>query len=527
MSISKRLVFAVITNIILLGGLEVAARWATPNVSKLSESPVEFVGHDQGGPFPTELDPQLFWRVPSNAKIPDLQPCLHENANSQGYRGREFNISKAPGVKRVVLLGDSNTFGMGVEGDELYAHRLSRWLETAKDTKWEVINTATPGYSSFQMLQMLRTRAAKFSPDIVVIYAGAWNDYTPAIGTDDESSLRQFHERLEGSRGIFSNLYLFRAICNLADSEADVPSDSERKPSKQELYRQLWSAKQERPDGPRLKPEDFRRILTSLARESKQLGAKVIFIIPPAPFTTRSRFKDGDLYAQIVTEVAAAEADAKVDARKVLWTETARADAEVFCDIIHPSPQGHALIARSLANTIKELNVPGLPAEVPDTVANPPFLLKSIQSTADHYIGDPFIAAPADAAVGLDAQQILLPSPGKIVFKNVTLPANPSIRCDLAFFTRDDPKQMDAQFVPDKEIKTKVTFELRVEPVGGPSKLVFSETEEGTNAKPWAGPFFHRIDIGEFGGQPVNLIFETKGASPYAGWGRARIYSYR
>ena len=39
------------------------------------------------------------------------------SVNGKGYRGREHDLARTPGVARVVMLGDSITFGPGVDED--------------------------------------------------------------------------------------------------------------------------------------------------------------------------------------------------------------------------------------------------------------------------------------------------------------------------------------------------------------------------------------------------------------------------
>ena len=74
------------------------------------------------------------------------------NTNADGFRGvREFALKKDSAKTRILLLGDSFTFGEGVSDDETYAQVLQRALPGA-----EVINAGVHGYAHDQMLTMLR-----------------------------------------------------------------------------------------------------------------------------------------------------------------------------------------------------------------------------------------------------------------------------------------------------------------------------------------------------------------------------------
>ena len=75
------------------------------------------------------------------------------HTNSRGFRTPEFADQAAPGVVRIVVLGDSSTFGWGVEHFETYGEQLG----TALARRWsiarsriEIVNLGVPGYSSFQ-----------------------------------------------------------------------------------------------------------------------------------------------------------------------------------------------------------------------------------------------------------------------------------------------------------------------------------------------------------------------------------------
>lgn len=525
----KKLAFGLLTIVLLVAAAEAAARLTAPPPRKANNSPVEFVGNDRGGRFPTESDEVLFWKIPANAQIPDLRPCVEERVNSHGFRGPDFSVTKAAGVKRCVFLGDSNTFGMGVEGDETYVHRVSRWLQTAKDTKWEIINTATPGYSSFQMLKMLETRVAAFRPDIVVIYAGAWNDYTPAIGGNDEKSFAQLQQFGRRSTGIFQNLKLFQAIVSILNPAEDVARAGESRPSKQEEYKKLWSERMERPDGPRLEKEQFARILTTIAERAKALGSKIIFITPPAPFTTRSRFTDGENYARIFSDVGTRGADAVADARAALLTNSAEQDKDLFCDIIHPSPAGHARVARTLCETIQRLKIDGVPTTDPAIFTETPIDLRALQIKAEHFTGNPL--KPLDAATaysyGGPENVIIVPAPSKIIYKSLALPPNAALRAELLFFRKNSYKDDAAT----KPVET-THFEVRVA-TAGVEKVVFRADKQSSDPPQvkdnnlWAGPYAYRVDLGQFGGQTVDLIFETTGESAAASWGQPKIYAYR
>jgi lysophospholipase L1-like esterase len=85
--------------------------------------------------------------------------------NAQGFRAdREYSPVPPPGVSRIVAVGDSFTFGNGVEVHESFPSLLERRLPAT-----EVINLGVPGYGVDQQLLMLESRGLRFRPDVVLL----------------------------------------------------------------------------------------------------------------------------------------------------------------------------------------------------------------------------------------------------------------------------------------------------------------------------------------------------------------------
>ena len=87
------------------------------------------------------------------------------NTNSRGLRGkREFSYEKTPGLTRILILGDSFSFGDEVNDDQTYSYYLQEMLPET-----EVINMGIHGYGHDQMLILLREEGIKYRPDIVIL----------------------------------------------------------------------------------------------------------------------------------------------------------------------------------------------------------------------------------------------------------------------------------------------------------------------------------------------------------------------
>jgi len=85
--------------------------------------------------------------------------------NSAGFRdAREFDLEPPPGARRIVLVGDSYTWGHGVANDETWGAFLERRLDG-----WQVLNLGVPGYGVDQAVLTFEEIGADYGPDVVVL----------------------------------------------------------------------------------------------------------------------------------------------------------------------------------------------------------------------------------------------------------------------------------------------------------------------------------------------------------------------
>jgi lysophospholipase L1-like esterase len=89
--------------------------------------------------------------------------------NSRGYRDRERTPPKPPGVRRVVCLGDSFTWGHGVEFGDAYPQRLERALPDRLGGAWEVVNLAMPAMGTLDAASVLEREGLAYEPDVVLL----------------------------------------------------------------------------------------------------------------------------------------------------------------------------------------------------------------------------------------------------------------------------------------------------------------------------------------------------------------------
>lgn len=89
--------------------------------------------------------------------------------NSAGYRDLERALPKPPGVRRVLCIGDSFTWGVSVLFDDAWPQRVERALSRERGERWEAVNLAEPGLNCEQEASRLGSEGFDYGPDVVVV----------------------------------------------------------------------------------------------------------------------------------------------------------------------------------------------------------------------------------------------------------------------------------------------------------------------------------------------------------------------
>ena len=95
-------------------------------------------------------------------------PATDVRINSAGFRGGEWG-PQAPG--EIVVVGDSQVFGLGVEEEETVSARLAGVMGAS------VINGGVPTYGPDEYLAVIRRLLADRNPATVILVINASNDF--------------------------------------------------------------------------------------------------------------------------------------------------------------------------------------------------------------------------------------------------------------------------------------------------------------------------------------------------------------
>lgn len=90
--------------------------------------------------------------------------------NSDGFRDREFSLEKPSNTFRIIMLGDSFTFGWGVELNDSLPKQLESILNSRQaKIDYEVLNFGASSQNTFGEVDLFKDKGLKYNPDLVIV----------------------------------------------------------------------------------------------------------------------------------------------------------------------------------------------------------------------------------------------------------------------------------------------------------------------------------------------------------------------
>jgi lysophospholipase L1-like esterase len=337
----KTVVFSTILILLFFGSAEIAVRaWVY-----LFRAPAERFDMTTG----------TFVLVPGEYPRVGAPPI---QVNSRGFVGPEFEEPRAPGVVRIVALGDSCTFGQG-SGVETYPAQLAIRLNNGSDTRrYQVINGGIEGLNSELAFRRLVTKIIPLKPDIVTVYLG-WNDlmkFDPAgqVERPGLAIVTRVLDRLWLIKGMRKLVFFY--IRPRLSAPATGPASRTGAFSS---YR----------------PSVFENNLRSIVRTARKAGgtvllvtlpsvvsddmtlddirrSNVIFPYYPSAYAVRDYVDLIAAYNRSIREIAEVEKVRLVDLARAIDGRPDR--RQLFFDTMHPNQRGRELVADILARYLRE-----------------------------------------------------------------------------------------------------------------------------------------------------------------------------
>jgi lysophospholipase L1-like esterase len=127
--------------------------------------------------------------------------------NALGFRGREYAEKKPEGAFRLVVLGDSVTFGWGVPVADRFTDVVERTIGATLPAgrTFEILNLAVPGYETKEQAHAFRYRAMHLEPDAVVV---VFNQNDVQNDTDETLDLEVLYRERAGQKTILAPLFV-------------------------------------------------------------------------------------------------------------------------------------------------------------------------------------------------------------------------------------------------------------------------------------------------------------------------------
>lgn len=242
------------------------------------------------------------------------------------FRNRShFPKSKPDNVKRIVTMGDSCTWGAGVEDEETYSAKLQELLDRKVGSgRFEVMNAGTNGYGSFQIYLYLKQQIIDYHPDLVVIYANPYDyrgfgfrDTTLTSNSSDSYTVHfiqsvLFHSRIYYllKRGIVQ----FRSLIHQENEEIILG----------ETY------------------------LKKIHDYLEERNVKMVIV----EYVSKV---DGEILRERM--IIEREWEAPLVHVYDAFSNSSLTPDELLLDRVHPSPIGHAIIAKEIFNTLLNNNL--------------------------------------------------------------------------------------------------------------------------------------------------------------------------
>ncbi len=358
LSLPKLVLFSALPALALLAAVEVSFRVLEVARPKLASIPLP---EETFGIVVPDAD--LFWRLKPDAVLDYGGEKGGCRTNALGLRCGPLG-PKQPGEFRILALGESTTFGVGVPDRMAYPQRLEALLrESGVCPQCRVINAGVSAWSSFQSRRYLETDGLALQPDLVLVYHEI-NDYMPAsfrnAGQSEAAMLRsdvQLHDAMQASLGrrLLSSSALVRwlsyhqarrAVARLKDAPRFVPPDAIGLPEiglrplvvHTEDDRRAKVNEAALPT--RVPPPERRRMFEEMLALCRSRGIALVALHPSYRATVP--------HACVLTEFCQERSVPMLEVQPLLHPEGVPVE-EMYLDKMHPTARGHQALAEALA----------------------------------------------------------------------------------------------------------------------------------------------------------------------------------
>lgn len=277
-----------------------------------------------------------------------------------GFRGRDLDESKAPGTLRILALGDSYTFGDHVNTEEAYPARLEEALSRRMaSVPVEVVNAGVNGFGILDEIALWEKAGSRLDPDAVLLTFSP-NDMSDTTRPTPVIDQMRSHAAMKGrpiigpairlaqNTAIFNGMQILAARIRVATrSHAAIP---ELEPARAGPDAAPWAW------------EAYREALVRFGQLLDSGGRRALLVHYPSYGNVTGAER---AYAAEVLPAWAAEAGFEYLDLLPAFRRGSSEGAVLYLvpRDSHPSPAGHSLAARRIAEALEGLG--WLSASVP------------------------------------------------------------------------------------------------------------------------------------------------------------------
>ncbi|MGH9380188.1 MAG: SGNH/GDSL hydrolase family protein [Thermoanaerobaculia bacterium] len=253
---------------------------------------------------------------------------VHYRINNLGFRGEDISVEKPSGVRRILCLGDSFTFGEGAREEDTWPERLGRLA----GPETQVINAGVQGYDLDHEALYLFLYGRQLDPDVVVV-AFFMNDAMPFGETVSH------HARLTETSAEPSGIARLSALCRILERRRTVARQTSAylHDLRQSFSSQRWKEAKSR--------------ISRLREMADHDGFDIVAVIFPLLY----KLNDGYPLEREHAAVRKAFADAGIEVLDLLDAYRSHRAPELWVHAVdhHPNEFAHAIAAERIARFLE------------------------------------------------------------------------------------------------------------------------------------------------------------------------------
>lgn len=327
-----------------------------------------FVFVPRGTPYVAENPDTIYFNKPDihgrHHSPGEFDYAFH--TNSHGLRSPEIDHARTP-ARRILCLGDSFTFGIGVADDQTWPAQLGKALNTPTGNRLEVLNAGVMGWGLAEYLVWLQLEGCRYHPDLIVVgvHASDWENALNGLLTLDSQGALVRHQVVRKDVGVLKKIVGCIPFYNLLMTRSALANLIKQRVvqfTKRGANLAPTAATTTKPEDPFLQTAAInQKILAELLRLSREIKAQILFVYIPK-FQALHPESDTDVSSRLFHESLLKWMDELhfnlLDATPVFQRALARdhleAGALYHLKDGHCKERGYAVLANSAADYLRQ-----------------------------------------------------------------------------------------------------------------------------------------------------------------------------